>query len=169
RHRHVRAGALRRHRAGHAGPARAVVARGSRTGTSGRAAPCRTLDRCRHAGAARRTRCAIRKPIRVQCTMIDAMTNTTTAPAPAAGASNRAARRRAVIEAMRAAGGGVAILPTAPERMRNRDSDYPYRWDSCFHHLTGFPEPEAGLVIVADRERGGSMLRRRAHSAGRES
>ena len=26
--------------------------------------------------------------------------------------------------------GGIAIIPTAPERMRNRDSDYAYRHDS---------------------------------------
>ncbi len=44
---------------------------------------------------------------------------------------------------------GVAIIPTAPERIRNRDSHYPFRFDSYFHYLTGFPEPEAVLVIVA--------------------
>ncbi|HEX8874563.1 MAG TPA: Xaa-Pro aminopeptidase [Nitrosospira sp.] len=45
---------------------------------------------------------------------------------------------------------GVAIVPTAPERVRNRDSHYPYRFDSYFHYLTGFAEPEAVLVIVAN-------------------
>ena len=44
---------------------------------------------------------------------------------------------------------GVAVIPTAPERIRNRDSHYPFRFDSYFHYLTGFPEPEAVLVIVA--------------------
>ena len=39
-------------------------------------------------------------------------------------------RRARVLDAMRAAGGGVAIVPTAPQRMRNRDADYPYRHDS---------------------------------------
>ena len=43
---------------------------------------------------------------------------------------------------------GVAIVPTAPERLRNRDSDYLYRFDSYFYYLTGFPEPEAVLVLV---------------------
>lgn len=47
---------------------------------------------------------------------------------------------------------GVAILPTAPERTRNRDTHYPYRADSYFHYLTGFPEPEAVLVVVGDGE-----------------
>ena len=50
---------------------------------------------------------------------------------------------------MHAAGGGVAVIPTAPERLRNRDTHYPYRADSYFHYLTGFPEPEAILVLVA--------------------
>jgi Xaa-Pro aminopeptidase len=46
-------------------------------------------------------------------------------------------------------GKGVAIVPTAPERTRNRDAHYPYRYDSYFYHLTGFTEPEAVLVVVA--------------------
>lgn len=45
-------------------------------------------------------------------------------------------------------GDGVAILPTAPERIRNRDAHYPYRFDSYFHYLTGFREPEAVLVLT---------------------
>ncbi|MBL8526161.1 MAG: aminopeptidase P N-terminal domain-containing protein, partial [Burkholderiales bacterium] len=28
---------------------------------------------------------------------------------------------------------GVAVIPTAPERIRNRDSHYPFRFDSYFH------------------------------------
>ncbi|SEL31747.1 Xaa-Pro aminopeptidase [Nitrosovibrio tenuis] len=56
-------------------------------------------------------------------------------------------RRRHLASRMRK---GVAIVPTAPERVRNRDSYYPYRFDSYFYYLTGFAEPEAVLVIVAD-------------------
>jgi Xaa-Pro aminopeptidase len=56
-------------------------------------------------------------------------------------------RRRRLSSLMRK---GVAIVPTAPERVRNRDSYYPYRFDSYFYYLTGFTEPEAVLVIVAD-------------------
>jgi len=48
----------------------------------------------------------------------------------------------------RAIGEGVALVPTAPERPRNRDSHYPYRFDSYFYYLTGFTEPEATLVVV---------------------
>lgn len=46
-------------------------------------------------------------------------------------------------------GEGVAVIPTAPECIRNRDSHYPYRFDSYFYYLTGFKEPEAVLFVVA--------------------
>src|SRR5690606_12988248 len=49
----------------------------------------------------------------------------------------------------RAMGAGVAVIPTAPERVRNRDTHFPYRFDSHFYYLTGFREPEAVLVLVA--------------------
>ncbi len=49
-------------------------------------------------------------------------------------------------------GAGVAIIPTSPERVRNRDAHYPYRFDSYFYYLTGFREPEAVLVVVAGQE-----------------
>jgi len=45
---------------------------------------------------------------------------------------------------------GIAIIPTSPERQRNRDSDFLYRFDSYFHYLTGFAEPNATLVITGD-------------------
>jgi len=60
-----------------------------------------------------------------------------------------ARRRAAVLSHMRAHGGGVAIVPTAAEVMRNADADYPYRHDSYFYYLTGFTEPEAFLILVA--------------------
>jgi Xaa-Pro aminopeptidase len=44
-------------------------------------------------------------------------------------------------------GGGVAIITTAPETTRNRDSEFPYRHDSDFFYLTGFDEPGATLVL----------------------
>jgi Xaa-Pro aminopeptidase len=60
------------------------------------------------------------------------------------------ARRARIAAAMRAAGGGIAIVPTAPERQRNSDNDHPYRHGSDFHYLTGFAEPGAWLVIASD-------------------
>ncbi|CAG9249403.1 aminopeptidase P N-terminal domain-containing protein [Paraburkholderia unamae] len=69
---------------------------------------------------------------------------------PDGGAALYRARRERVLAALRAQGGGVALVPTAPEALRNRDADYPYRHDSYFYYLTGFTEPEALLVLDAN-------------------
>ena len=61
--------------------------------------------------------------------------------------SPHAARRARLLAQMEP--GSVAVLSTAPEVLRNGDSDYLYRYDSGFHYLTGFGEPEAVLVLVA--------------------
>ncbi len=45
---------------------------------------------------------------------------------------------------------GLAIVPSAPEQRRNRDSDFLYRHDSYFYYLTGFTEPNAWLLISGD-------------------
>ena len=45
---------------------------------------------------------------------------------------------------------GIAIVPTAPERARNRDSDFLFRHDSYFYYLTGFTEPNAWLLLAGD-------------------
>ncbi|MDR1229432.1 MAG: aminopeptidase P N-terminal domain-containing protein [Azoarcus sp.] len=58
-------------------------------------------------------------------------------------------RRERLLAQMLAAGGGVAVVPTAPERERNRGTLYPYRPDSQFFYLSGFKEPEAALVLIA--------------------
>ncbi|MEP6825508.1 MAG: aminopeptidase P N-terminal domain-containing protein, partial [Ramlibacter sp.] len=47
---------------------------------------------------------------------------------------------------------GIAIIPTAPEQQRNRDSDFLFRHDSYFYYLTGFTEPKAWLVITGNGE-----------------
>ena len=60
-------------------------------------------------------------------------------------------RRLALIERMASSGGGIALIPTAPEQTRNRDTHFPYRADSYFQYLTGFTEPEAVLMLVVGR------------------
>jgi Xaa-Pro aminopeptidase len=55
-------------------------------------------------------------------------------------------RRRRFAERMQR---GIAIIPTAPEVLRNGDAHYSYRFDSHFYYLTGFTEPEAVLVLIA--------------------
>jgi len=67
---------------------------------------------------------------------------------PADHLSLYASRRRRLTDLM---GEGVAVIATAPEKLRNRDSHYPYRFDSYFYYLTGFLEPEATLVLIAGK------------------
>jgi Xaa-Pro aminopeptidase len=74
-------------------------------------------------------------------------------------------RRARLARALSDAGGGVALIATAPERPRNGDSDHPYRHDSSFHYLTGFDEPGAWLVLHAD---GASAVLCRARDPARE-
>jgi Xaa-Pro aminopeptidase len=74
------------------------------------------------------------------------------------------AQRRARVAAALGAG-GIAIVPTAPERARNRDSDFLYRHDSYFYYLTGFTEPQAWLVITGE---GSSTLFCRSKDMERE-
>ena len=52
----------------------------------------------------------------------------------------------------------IAILPAAPEKIRNRDAEYLYRQDSDFYYLTGFNEPEAVLVLIPGRLEGEVVL-----------
>ena len=50
-------------------------------------------------------------------------------------------------------GDDIAIIPTAPEVLRNRDTGFLYRHDSYFYYLTGFTEPDSVLVLVGGTER----------------
>ncbi len=67
-------------------------------------------------------------------------------------------RRERLARQIRERGGGVAVVFTAPEALRNRDSEYPYRWDSYFYYLTGFPEPQAALVMTVTAQETQSQL-----------
>ena len=77
-------------------------------------------------------------------------------------------RRARLAARMNELGGGVAVAFTAPEVIRNRDAHYPYRPDSYFHYLSGFPEPEAAVVIVADGRSHQSILFCRSKNVERE-
>ena len=79
------------------------------------------------------------------------------------------ARRDAVLRSMRErSGGGLALVPTAPEVPRNRDSLYAYRHDSYFYYLSGFPEPEAVIALVAGPEGDRHLLFCRERNEERE-
>ncbi|MBI5331756.1 MAG: aminopeptidase P N-terminal domain-containing protein [Betaproteobacteria bacterium] len=61
------------------------------------------------------------------------------------------AHRARRVRLLHTLGEGVLILATAPEALRNRDTHYPYRFDSHFYYLTAFAEPEAVVVLIAGK------------------
>lgn len=78
------------------------------------------------------------------------------------------ARRRRQL--MRMAGeDAIFVVPAAPERVRSRDTHYPYRQDSDLLYLTGFPEPEAVLVLIPGRKHGEAVLFCRERDPAREA
>jgi Xaa-Pro aminopeptidase len=77
-----------------------------------------------------------------------------------------ARRRKALIAHMEP--NSIAILPAAREKIRNRDTHYAYRQNSDFYYLTGFPEPEAVLVIIPERAHGETILFCREKNRERE-
>jgi Xaa-Pro aminopeptidase len=84
-----------------------------------------------------------------------------------AGAFHEHALRRR--ELMRLAGDdAIVIVPAAPERIRSNDTHWPFRQDSDFHYLCGFPEPEAVLVLVPGRAAGEALLFCRERDPDRE-
>ena len=65
-------------------------------------------------------------------------------------------RRRRLMRKMKR--NSIAIITAAPISIRNRDVEFPYRQDSDFHYLTGFPEPSAIAVLVPFRKKASFML-----------
>ena len=70
------------------------------------------------------------------------------------------ARRKRLLKHI---GDGVAIVPTAPEVIRNRDAHHLYRFDSYFWYLTGFPEPEAVVVLIGGKKPKSILFCREKH------
>jgi Xaa-Pro aminopeptidase len=54
--------------------------------------------------------------------------------------------------------GSIAIIGSAPVRIRNKDVEYPYRQDSDFYYLTGFSEPDALALFIPARKDGEFVL-----------
>ena len=79
-----------------------------------------------------------------------------------------AKRRASLAAAIRKQGRGVVLIRSGEEVMRNRDSDYPFRSDSYFYYLTGFPEAEACLALVVGAESTRSILLCREKNLERE-
>jgi Xaa-Pro aminopeptidase len=61
-----------------------------------------------------------------------------------------ARRRRELMDLM--GNNSIAILPSAKEVVRSRDTNFSFRQDSDFHYLTGFPEPDSVLVLLPGRK-----------------
>ncbi len=53
---------------------------------------------------------------------------------------------------------GIAVIPSAPVRLRNRDVEYPYRQNSDLLYLTGFDEPDSVAVLIPGRSEGQFVL-----------
>ncbi|MGB5098329.1 MAG: Xaa-Pro aminopeptidase [Porticoccaceae bacterium] len=77
-----------------------------------------------------------------------------------------ARRRRDLMATM--SKNSIAILTAAPAQVRSRDTYFPYRQDSNFFYLTGFPEPEAVLVLIPKRPQGQFVLFCRERDRSRE-
>ncbi|RUL74445.1 aminopeptidase P N-terminal domain-containing protein [Dyella choica] len=82
-------------------------------------------------------------------------------------ASEEFTRRRRQLMKM-AGEDAVVLVATAPERMRNADAAWPYRQDSDFHYLSGFPEPDAVLALLPGRQHGEVVLFCRERDGERE-
>ena len=78
------------------------------------------------------------------------------------------ARRRKQLMRM-ADENSILILPAAPERIRSKDTTFPYRQDSDFWYLSGFAEPEAVLVLVPGRKHGEALMFCRERDAAKEA
>ncbi|SOC51416.1 aminopeptidase P Metallo peptidase. MEROPS family M24B [Chromohalobacter canadensis] len=81
----------------------------------------------------------------------------TALPRPAAISSDEyRARRQALMAALPAH--SAVLISAASLITRNRDSEYAFRQDSDFHYLSGFPEPDALLVLLPGRDAGEVVL-----------
>ncbi len=77
-----------------------------------------------------------------------------------------ARRRKALMAQMEP--NSIAILPAAAVAIRNRDVEHVYRQDSDFQYLSGFPEPQAVIVLLPGRAHGEYVLFCRERNAERE-
>lgn len=50
--------------------------------------------------------------------------------------------------------GNIAVIASASRKIRNKDVHFPFRQESDFYYLTGFPEDQAVAVFIPGREQG---------------
>jgi Xaa-Pro aminopeptidase len=66
------------------------------------------------------------------------------------------ARRKEIMSLMHS--NSIAIISAAPEKVRSRDTHYPYKQNVNLSYLCGFPEPESVLVLIPGRAQGEMVL-----------
>lgn len=66
--------------------------------------------------------------------------------------SEYARRRRNLMALMEP--NSIAIIPSARQQLRSRDTEFPFRQDSDFYYLSGFVEPDSVLVLIPGRDHG---------------
>jgi Xaa-Pro aminopeptidase len=66
------------------------------------------------------------------------------------------ARRKELMSLMHS--NSIAIISAAPEKVRSRDTHYPYKQNVNLSYLCGFPEPESVLVLIPGRSQGEMVL-----------
>jgi len=62
----------------------------------------------------------------------------------------------------------IAIIPSAREQLRSRDTEFYFRQDSDFYYLSGFAEPDAVLVLIPGRRHGQFVMFCREKDPGME-
>jgi Xaa-Pro aminopeptidase len=88
-------------------------------------------------------------------------------PGTGIGPREYAQRRRQLMQA--AGEEAIVVVAAAPERVRSGDTCYPFRQDSDFWYLSGFPEPDAVLVLIPGRRHGEAILFCRERDPEREA
>ncbi|MDH2374284.1 Xaa-Pro aminopeptidase [Cobetia sp. 3AK] len=78
-------------------------------------------------------------------------------PAPAALTADDFSARRQRLMTQLPRDAAVLVLSSGLAQ-RNRDSEFTFRQNSDFHYLTGWPEPEAALLLLPGRAEGESVL-----------
>lgn len=67
-----------------------------------------------------------------------------------------AGRRKELMSLMHS--NSIAIISSSPEKVRSRDTHYPYKQNVNLSYLCGFPEPESVLVLIPGRAQGEMIL-----------
>ena len=67
-----------------------------------------------------------------------------------------AGRRKDLMSMM--ADNSIAVIAAAPEKVRSKDTLYPYKQSTNFSYLSGFSEPCAVMLLIPNRQQGECVL-----------